>query len=136
MKKTLLVLGLVCLMVLGACGAASTEPLKIDSVTLARDDGSGNAGETVTEFKPTDHDFHATVKLNRIEGGLKVKLTWVVVDAGGNTNRVLDSSEFTALAANVVNGKVSLPNDWPTGKYRLDIYLNDKLAQSVDFDVA
>ena len=136
MKKTLLVLGLVCLMVLGACGAASTEPLKIDSVTLARDDGSGNAGETVTEFKPTDHDFHATIKLNRIEGGLKVKLTWIVVDAGGSTNRVLDNSEFTALAGNVVNGKASLPNDWPTGKYRLDVYLNDKLAQSVDFNVA
>ena len=135
MKKGLLFLGLFCLMLLAAC-SGSSDPIKINSVTLARDDGSGNAGETVTQFSPTDHTFYAVVTLNRIETGLKVKLTWVAVDAGGQTNKTIDSAEFTSLAANTVNGKISLPNDWPTGKYRLDIYLNDTLQQSVDFTVA
>jgi hypothetical protein len=135
MKKWLLFLLLVTLAALTAC-SGSSEPVKIDSVTLARDDGNGNAGEAVTSFKPTDHIFHATVKLNRIETGLKVKLSWIAVDAGGTKDTEIDHAEFTSLAANVINGKIELPNDWPTGKYRLDIYLNDKLAQSVDFTVA
>jgi hypothetical protein len=128
-------LGLFCLLLLSACGGSS-EPLKIDSVTLAKDDGSGNAGQTVTGFAPGDHVLHATVTLNHLETGLKVKLSWIAVDAGGETNTEIANSEFTALVGNVINGQVSLPNDWPTGKYRLDIYLNDKLAQSVDFTVA
>lgn len=105
-------------------------------MTLARDDGSGNAGETVTSFKPSDHTFHAHVELNRIETGLKVKLAWVAVDTSEGKNVAIADKEFTALAANVVDGQLSLPNDWPVGKYRLDVYLNDTLAQSVDFTVA
>jgi hypothetical protein len=136
MKKGLLFIGLLCLLLLGAC-SGSSEPLKIDSVTLARDDGSGNPGETVTSFKPTDHIFYATVNLNHLETGLKVKLSWIAVDAAGQApNTTVAEKEFTGLVGNVIDGNVSLPNDWPTGKYRLDIYLNDKLAQSVDFNVA
>ena len=135
MKKAWLFLaGVVVLILLAAC-SGSSGPVKIQSITLARDDGSGNAGETVTNFSPTDHTFYATITLDHIETGLKVKLTWVAVDANGVTNQTIDSSEFTSLAANVVNGKLSLPHDWPTGKYRLDVYLNDSLQQSVNFNV-
>ena len=134
-KRLLLSLGLLCLLLLSACGGSSG-PVKISSITFARDDGSGNAGDTVTDFKPSDHVLHATVTLDHIETGLKVKLTWVAVEAGGETNTEIASYEFSALAGNVINGQASLPNDWPTGKYRLDVYLNDKLTQSANFNVA
>ncbi|HVU11935.1 MAG TPA: hypothetical protein VHD90_11685 [Phototrophicaceae bacterium] len=133
-KKLLFFAGLLGLLLLSACGGSSG-PVKITSITLARDDGSGSPGQTVTDFKPTDHTFYATVTLDHLETGLKVKLTWVAVDAGGETNKEIDSSEFSALVANTINGKLSLPNDWPTGKYRLDVYLNDALAQSQSFNV-
>ena len=135
MKRGFAFVALFCLLLLAACGGASG-PVKIQSVTLARDDGSGNSGETVTDFKPTDHTFYANITLDRFDTNLKVKVTWVAVDAGGTTNHEIDSSEFTALVANTVNAKLSLPNDWPTGKYRVDIYLNDALQQSVSFNVA
>ena len=117
-----------------ACGG-STGPVAVQSVRLARDDGNGEPGNTVTAFAPSDHVFHAVVELNRIEAGLKVKLSWLAVDAGGEKNFEIDSTEFTSLAANVVNGRIELPQDWPVGKYRLDIYLNDALAKSVEFPV-
>ena len=47
MKWKLLGFGIICLILLGACGNSSSG-VKIDSVTLARDDGSGKPGETVT----------------------------------------------------------------------------------------
>jgi hypothetical protein len=135
MKKARLwlCLGLFWLL-LSACGAS--EPLKIDSVALAKDNGSGSAGEIVTGFAPADRTFHAVVKLNRLETDLRLKLTWMVVEAGGERDMEVNSYEYTALAANAVDGQISLPNDWPTGQYRLDVCLNDKLAQSLAFTVA
>ena len=133
-KKLLLSFGLLCLLLVSACGGSSG-PAKINSITFARDDGSGNAGATVTDFKPSDHVLHATVTLDHLETGLKVKLSWVAVDAGGATNKEIANTEFSALVGNVINGQASLPNDWPTGKYRLDVYLNDKLTQSANFNV-
>lgn len=135
MKKWLLVLLLLTLAGVAAC-SGSSEPVKVDSVTLARDNGSGSAGEAVTSFKPTDHIFHATVKLNRVDSGLKVKLSWMAAEVGEVKETEIDHNDFTAPTTNVIEGKVELPNDWQPGKYRLDIYLNDKLAQSVDFTVA
>src|SRR5579862_7482183 len=130
MKKVVLLLGLVCLVMLAAC-SGSSGPLKIDSVTLARDDGNGNAGETVTSFSPSDRTLHAVAKLNQIVSGVKVTFTWVAVDAGGETNQPIESVDDTPAAANVDESKLTLPHDWPTGKYRLDVYLDGTLAQSV-----
>lgn len=136
MKKSLLLIGLLSLLLLAACGGSSG-PVTVESVTLNKDDGSGKAGDVVTSFSPTDHNFYTVVKLNRLDVGLKVKLSWVAVDAAGQTaNTVVAEKEFSALVGNEIDGNVSLPNDWPTGKYRLNIYLNDTLAKSVDFTVA
>ena len=64
-----------------------------------------------------------------------MKLVWVAVDTSGGQNIDIAESEFTALAANIINGEVELPDDWPVGAYRLDIYLNDEVAKSVEFVV-
>lgn len=135
MNRRLVLLSLCVLMVLSlaACGG-SAGPVTIQSVKLARDNG-GEPGETVTSFRPDDHIFHAVVELNRIETGLKVRLTWIAVNAGGQQGFEIDSAEFTGLAVNTIHGQIKLPNDWPAGSYKLDIYLNDTLARSVEFTV-
>ena len=135
MRRQLVLLGLAVLLAFGVAACGGGGPVTIQSVRLARDNGSGETGETVTRFSPGDHIFHAVVELNRIETGLKVKLVWIAVDAGGEKNFEIDRAEFTSLAVNIINGQIELPNDWPVGKYRLDIYLNDALAKSVDFAV-
>jgi hypothetical protein len=134
LRRQLVLLGLTVLLAFGvvACGGG---PVTIQSVGLARDNGGGEAGETVTGFSPGDHILHAVVELNRIETGLKVGLVWIAVEAGGEKNFEIDRTEFTSLAANTIKGKIELPTDWPVGSYRLDIYLNDALARSVDFAV-
>ena len=136
MNRRLVFLSICALMVLSlaACGG-SAGPVTIQSVRLARDNGSGEPGDTVTSFSPGDHIFHAVVELNRIETGLKVRLAWIAVEAGGEKNLEIDRSEFTGLAANTIHGQIELPNDWPTGRYKLDVYLNDALARSVAFTV-
>jgi hypothetical protein len=130
---------LFCLLVIWgavACGGGSSEPLAVQTVTLHRDDGAGKPGDKVDSFTPKDHIFHAKIQLNRIESGLKAKLVWIAVDTTEGKNVEVAQTEFSSLAVNQIDGKVELPNDWPAGKYRLDIYLNDKVAKSVEFSVA
>ena len=43
--------------------------------------------------------------------------------------------DMDALAANIFTFTASLPRDWPTGKYKLDVYLADKLVKSHPFAV-
>jgi len=149
MKWKLLGLGIVCLILLAGCGGgaapaalaptstpADPNAVQVESVTLARGDGSGKPGETVTSFKPTDRTFYATVKLNQLKPGLKIKFSWVAVAAAGSANQEIAKQEFSTLTTNTITNTLVEPQDWPTGKYRLDIYVNDSLAKSVDFTVA
>ena len=62
-------------------------------------------------------------------------MVWTAVDTSAGQNVEVAQKEFTGMAVNSIKAQVELPSDWPTGKYRLDIYLNDALGKSVDFTV-
>ena len=109
--------------------------MTVESAIVARDDGSGKPGESVTSFKPTDRTFYAVVKIDQVVSGLKVKFNWVAVQAAGSKDQVLAEETFTKLTTSLT-GTVTLPEDWPVGTYRFDVYQNDTLAKSVNFTVA
>ena len=127
----LIVAVIVTSMILSACGGAAAGPLTVQSVTLARAAG----GAAVTTFSPADHGFYAAIELNRIETGLTAKVVWTAVATSAGQNTEVASKEFTALAGNVINASVELPQDWPTGSYKLDVYLNGALANTTAFTV-
>jgi ABC-type glycerol-3-phosphate transport system substrate-binding protein len=115
--------------VLAACGGGG--PLAVQKVTLSASEG----GPAVTSFKPTDHIFYAAVELNRIDAGLTAKTVWTAVDTTNGQNIEIAQKEFSSLAANLIKAQVELPRDWPTGKYKLDIFLNGTPAKTVEFTV-
>jgi hypothetical protein len=135
MKRMVFFFGLLTLLLLAACGGSSG-PVKIDSITLSKGDGSGNAGETVTSFSPADHDFHAAVKFENLASGSKVTYIWVAVNAGGATNKTIATVDVNTVLANEGDSDATLPNDWPTGQYRLDVSVNGTVLKSVSFNVA
>lgn len=116
-------------MTLSACGGGG--PLAVQSVALATTEG----GTSVTTFSPSDHVINAAIELNRIESGLTAKVVWTAVDTTAGQGIEVARKEFTSVAANTIQAQVQLPNDWPTGTYKLDIYLNGSLAKTVDFTV-
>lgn len=116
-------------MTLSACGGGG--PLAVQSVALATTEG----GTPVTTFSPSDHVISAAIELNRIESGLAAKVVWTAVDTTAGQNIEVAQTEFTSVAVNTIQARVELPNDWPTGTYKLDIYLNGSLAKKVDFTV-
>lgn len=125
-----MVLGIIVCVLLSACSGGS-DPLAVRKVTLSRTE----SGEAVASFSPTDRILYAAIELNRIETGLTGKTVWMAVDTTGGQNIEIAQKEFSGLAVNTINAQVELPRDWPTGKYKLDIYLNGALAKTVEFPV-
>jgi hypothetical protein len=116
-------------MALAGCGGSG--PLAVQNVTLSATEG----GTATTTFSPSDHVIHAAIELNRIETGLTARVVWTAVDTTGGKDLEIASKDFSSLAANNITAQVELPRDWPTGSYKLDIYLDGKLAKTVDWSV-
>lgn len=111
-------------------------PLAVESVHLAKDDGSGGIGDTVSGFHPKDGPMHCVSTLNKIESGAKIHIEYIAVDAGGMKNKkIVDTDLTTGAIDNTADGKFSLPNPWPVGKYRCNVLLNGAAAKNVDFAV-
>ena len=113
------------------------EVLRITKAVLCRryDAKARTAQEITTVFKPSDRTLRAVVELNRVTTGDQVKCVWIVVDAGGLKNyRVVETTLRTAQM-NVLHFSTRLPRDWPRGKYRADIYFNERRTHQLPFIV-
>jgi hypothetical protein len=113
-----------------ACNfGASTANIK--NAWTAQDE-EGNQPTTVFA---QDEIFYLVVDLANAPGDTVVKATWTAVDVEGEApNTALDENEVTSgddtLYFNLTNDQL-----WPVGKYKVDIYLNDKLDRTLDFEV-
>jgi hypothetical protein len=117
-------------LILSACGGGGG-PLAVQSVSLSNTSG----GTAATTFSPADRTIYAAIQLSRVEVGLTVKVAWTAVTTSAGQNMEVASKEFSGLAANVINAQVALPQDWPTGSYKLDVYLNGALANTTAFTI-
>ena len=134
LSVTLLAVALVLLA--SACGSGDDTPITIKSAETARGFRDGKAVDPTTTFSPKDNPLHCVITLSRGRDGTRVRAVWVIVDAGGEKNLKLDEAEvMTSDGQNVIDHTLSLPGDWPVGKYKVDLYVNDELARTVDFTI-
>ena len=118
----------------------SDNEVSIEKVTLVRD--AGDKFEPVKSFKPTD-TFGALVKLSEAKTGTRVKGVWTAVDAGGLENKKIFEKEVTLNSETLkgvrekdrVDFTLSHDNPYPAGDYKIDIYLNGELAETVEFKI-
>ncbi len=107
----------------------------VEAIVLARDSG-GRPGAIVSAFHPRDNPLHAMIRLSGVERGTRVRAVWSAVEAGGETDYIIATQDLTAeIRGNVGDFMVSLPRSWPVGRYRVDVYLGDRLARSQEFAV-
>jgi hypothetical protein len=111
-------------------------PGGVEDVYLAKDDGSGKAGEQVTEFDTTDVPIYCVVLL---ESNAKtvVKMIFVAVNVAGvkpETN-VVSTSYTTTDGQNRVNFAGRPEGKWTPGKYRVDLFLDGRKVKDVRFDI-
>jgi len=124
-----LVLSTFLLVTLACNFSASTA--KIKEAKLARD----KEGTQPTTTFAQDEIFYCNVELANAPDDTKVKAVWTAVQVEGNEpNTLIDQAELTSgdgtLHFNLTNN-----GKWPTGKYKVELYLNDKLDQTLEFTV-
>ena len=100
---------------------------------------SGPGEDPVTTFPPDTPKVFATFKSKGAQKGDKVRALWIAEDVGEaappnskvfETTGDLDSDTDTGMFS------ISQPkNGWPPGKYRVEIYANDKLAATVNYRI-
>jgi hypothetical protein len=117
--------------------SATDSAATVESLTLARDDGSGDAGEEVNGFRPFDRKMHFVARLSVPRPGTRIEVVLTAVDAGGARNLRLGTVALeTKQRENRADVHFERSRDWAVGRYKVEAYVNGQLARSVDFDVA
>ena len=117
-----------------ACALGNTE-LGLTNLRLAFDQDGNNP---TTTFSTTDV-FYAVAELANAPQGTKVEAKWIAVNAADTEPNLEFQTQTLDITDERFNGTIyfQLSNDqgWPTGQYRVDLYLNGALAQSAEFSV-
>jgi hypothetical protein len=132
-RSMIVVIGMFLLLLAGCEFSASTA--RIASVELARGFQDNKAVDVTQTFAPTDNPFHAVVTLGNAPDDTTLKAVWTVVDAGEGEyqNQVIDETEIQT--GGVADFTLTNEQAWPSGTYKVDIYLNNELDRSVEFEV-
>ena len=128
-KTQILAVVVTLLLVVLACGGSVTTA-SIASAKMAAD---SNGTQETTVFSQ-DQTFYCIVELANAPDDTKVKAVWTAVNAEGQEpNLLIDQAEATGSGTLTFN----LTNDqlWPVGTYKVDLYLNDTLDRTIQFEV-
>lgn len=108
----------------------------VQSITLMRDNGSGEPGDVVQNFTPSDHNMHFEVKTTGLlSPGSKVKWVFTAVDTTEGKNIQITTFELDVLIANDLTATLTLDRDWPVGSYKADVSVNGTPLTTVNFTV-
>ena len=139
--KAFLILSFCLLFSLAAFGQPPVAPkdkpsVGIESIVLMRDDGDGNADEETAIFGQTDVPIHCQINLDSfIPAVVKMNLVATNVKGLKAESKIITVSYKTNGEQNIVNFKGSPDDIWLAGKYRVDVFVNDKLAGNKEFEI-
>ena len=113
----------------GGSGAA------IKEIHMAKDD-NGKPGDETDSFEAGDRTIHCVATLKQAKSGTQMKFAWWIVDADGSQNQKIKEIDYkTRALENIVHGHLSLPQDWPIGKYKVEVYVNGGLDKTAFFSI-
>lgn len=133
MKRTLLI-AVIAIAVSGLNGRADTKDQLLHA-TLVEE----LSGEPVTSFSTDAAKIYVLWKSDSIKEGEKVRSVWIAEDVGtaAPKNTKIDEATVTATSDKGGTFSISKPDKgWPAGKYHLELYVGDKLAETLKFSIS
>jgi hypothetical protein len=114
-----------------ACNFAFSSA-KIQNVHLAKDKEGNSA---TTDFGQED-TIYLLGELSNASSDTQLKTSWLAVDVSGMAaNTVIDEANLTAGSGTFSFYLQNNDSLWPPGKYKVDLYMNDELNQSLEYQV-
>jgi hypothetical protein len=105
---------------------------KIGNVRMARDEKGEQTG---TIFGQKDN-FYLLGDLTNAPSDTKLKAVWTGVEVKDNPpDTLIDEKELVTGDGTFTFSLINKNPLWPAGKYKVDLFLNDKLDQTVEFQV-
>jgi hypothetical protein len=130
-KRTILFLSIVALILISPACSFGARTATIKDAVLTSDP---EVGLPTQSFTPDD-TFYLIVELDNAPNDTLLKSTWVAVRVDDvEPDFVIDEVEITT-GLPIVTFDLANPYPWPTGVYRVDLYLNGELVLSLDFVV-
>jgi hypothetical protein len=131
---------LVAIATLGACrggadrgaDAPGTGGVRVTDVTLGRAIGGDRSVTDRTDtFKPND-TIYASVATDGTAESVTLRARWTFEDG-----QVVDESSRTISPRGREHTEfhISKPDGWPTGRYRLEVFVNERSAETKEFRV-
>ena len=113
-----------------------TETVAVEQMFLAKDNGEGKAGDEAESFLTTDIPIYCVIQLNSTTPAT-VKMHFVAVNVQGvkAETRVISVSYKTNGKQNRVSFTGKPEKIWAAGDYRIDIFIDDKLALGRSFEI-
>ena len=109
---------------------------KTTEIHMAKDDGNEMPGEAATTFSVKDRTIHCVSTLNEAKEGTKVSFGWSAVDVKGLPTQKIKDLDYTTKGKEIiVHSHLTLPQDWPEGKYKCEITIDGTLDRTVDFTI-
>ena len=110
----------------------STEEVRVTSVDLGRSIGADKRVTDKTDsFSPSD-PVYVTVMTSGAAPTATIRTRWTYQDG-----QVVDESEQVIAPTGdaATEFHIQKPDGWPTGKYKLEVFLNGTAVQTKDFEV-
>jgi len=113
-------------------GTASNTALRVTDVTLGRAVGGDKAITDRTETFRANDTIYASVATEGAASSATLRARWTFEDG-----QVVDESTRKIAPNNRERTEfhISKPNGWPAGKYKLEVFLDDRSAETKNFDV-
>ncbi len=108
----------------------------VHEIYLAKDDGSGKAGDASENFLTTDVPIYCIVKLDSAKPSV-VKMNFVAVAVAGvkPETKVLSTIYKTSGLEDQVNFTGKPDGFWVAGIYRIDVFVDGKPAAKKEFEI-
>lgn len=113
-----------------ACEFSASTANIADAWLSNSEDGS----DRVTSYAP-DAVFYAQVDLKNAPDDTTLKAVWTAVEVEGvEANTKITETEITT-GSGLVHFNLTNDNLWPSGKYKVEIFMNGELARTMEFEV-
>jgi hypothetical protein len=132
-KLFFVALAVLALMLSSLACEASASTANISNAHMSVDEADSTQ---TTVYAPDAPSFYCYYDLNNAPDDTVVKGVWTLVSAEGyDPNQEIDSAEVTGGDDTYYFALDRAEDPWPVGQYKVDLYLNDELVETVNFDV-